>query len=175
MTVTINGSAGVTTNSGAVYDSLQRATAVTASGTSVDFTGIPSWVKRITVMFNGTSINAAGALIVQIGFTTFTTTGYSGAYGYYQNAGASYGLTLTNGFGAFVNQGASDVQVGSMILINMTGNTWISSMTGANAANSVFYNGSGAITLGGVLDRVRITTAAGTATFDAGTINIIYE
>jgi len=23
------------------------------SGTSIDFTGIPSWVKRITVMFNG--------------------------------------------------------------------------------------------------------------------------
>jgi len=41
-------------------------TAVTASGTSVDFTGIPSWVKRITVVFNGTSLNASGSIIVQI-------------------------------------------------------------------------------------------------------------
>ncbi len=57
MAVTINGSAGVTTNTGAVYDSIQRATAqASTSGTSIDFTGIPSWVKRITVMFNEVSL-----------------------------------------------------------------------------------------------------------------------
>jgi len=37
--------------------SLTLATAQTASGTAVDFTGIPSWVKRITVMFSGVSTN----------------------------------------------------------------------------------------------------------------------
>jgi hypothetical protein len=175
MTVTINGSAGVTTNSGAVYDSLQRGTAVTASGTSVDFTSIPSWVRRITVMFNATSLNASGAIIVQVGSGSFSTSGYSGAYGYYQNAGASVLFTLTLGFGAFLSQNASNIQVGILTITNVSGNNWISSMNGTNTDSGVGYGGNGTIALGGVLDRVRITTVAGTATFDAGTINIIYE
>jgi hypothetical protein len=36
-------------------------------------------------------------------------------------------------------------------------------------------NSVGQVSLGGVLDRVRITTANGTDTFDAGTVNILYE
>ena len=68
MTVTINGSAGVTINSGAVLG-LNSATAVSStSGTSIDFTNIPLWVKRITVMFQGLSFaGASGAARVQIG------------------------------------------------------------------------------------------------------------
>jgi hypothetical protein len=46
------------------------------SGTSVDFTGIPSWVKKITVMFTGVSTNGSSAVIVQIGAGSFTTSGY---------------------------------------------------------------------------------------------------
>jgi hypothetical protein len=34
---------------------------------------------------------------------------------------------------------------------------------------------SGGVALGGALDRVRITTVNGTDTFDAGSINILYE
>jgi hypothetical protein len=146
------------------------------SGTSIDFTSIPAGVKRITVMFNATSLNASGAIIVQIGSTTFTTTGYSGAYGYYQNAGASSSALITTGFGAYApTQGNTEVQVGVMVITNLTGNTWISSMNGVNTNTGVGYTGSGVITLGGVLDRVRITTVAGTSSFDAGTINILYE
>jgi hypothetical protein len=150
-------------------------TAVSASGTSVDFTGIPSWVKRITVMFNATSLNASGAIIVQVGSGSFATSGYSGAYGYYQNAGASVLSTLTTGFGAFLSQNASNIQVGILTITNVSGNNWVSSMNGTNTDSGVGYGGNGTIALGGVLDRVRITTVAGTSTFDAGTINIIYE
>jgi hypothetical protein len=151
-------------------------TAVTASGTSVDFTGIPSWVKRITVMFNATSLNAAGAIIVQVGSGSFTTSGYSGAYGLYQAGNVSTVSLLTTAFGAYhPNQNNADVQVGIMMLTNLSGNTWISAMNGANTNANVVYGGSGTVTLGGVLDRVRITTVAGTSTFDAGTINILYE
>jgi hypothetical protein len=35
--------------------------------------------------------------------------------------------------------------------------------------------GTGSLALGGTLDRVRITTVNGTDTFDAGSINIMYE
>ena len=33
----------------------------------------------------------------------------------------------------------------------------------------------GSVTLSGILDRIRITTVNGTDTFDAGSINILYE
>jgi len=150
-------------------------TAVTASGTSVDFTGIPSWVKRITVMFNATSLNATASIMVQVGSGSFSTSGYSGSYGYFQNAGASSLATLTTGFGVFLTQNAPDVQVGVLVLTNVSGNTWLSAVNAANTNGGVAYGGSGVIALGGVLDRVRITTVAGTASFDAGTINIFWE
>jgi hypothetical protein len=36
---------------------IQTASQATTSGTSKDFTGIPSWVERITVVFSGVSTN----------------------------------------------------------------------------------------------------------------------
>jgi hypothetical protein len=175
MSVIINGSAGVTTNSGAVYDSLQRATAVTASGTSVDFTSIPSWVRRITVMFNGVSTNGTSLPIVQLGSGSVTTSGYSssGSTNGATNANITTGL-LVNGRG-----NAPSARIGNLIISNITGNTWVmSGVTGANDATTPNYDTwsvYGSIVLSGTLDRVRVTTVNGTDTFDAGTINIIYE
>lgn len=176
MSVIINGSAGVTTNSGAVYDSLQRATAVAStSGTSIDFTSIPSWVRRITVMFNGVSTSGTSLPIVQLGSGSVTTSGYSSAGS--TNGATSANITtglLVNGRGT-----ASSARIGNLILSNITGNTWVmSGVTGANDASTPSYDTwsvYGSIALSGTLDRVRITTVNGTDTFDAGTINIIYE
>jgi len=174
MAVTINGSAGVTTNSGAVYDSLQRATAVAStSGTAIEFTSIPSWARRITLMFSGMSTNGTSNLLFQIGSGSFITTGYASGYAYVAgSSGASN--TNTTGF-LLVQQAASAAYSGCLVLLNVTGNTWVAS---ANYSNSVAgYGGviTGSLALSGVLDRVRITTVNGTDTFDAGTINIIYE
>jgi hypothetical protein len=179
MTVTINGSAGVTTNSGAVYDSLQRGTAVSASGTSVDFTSIPSWVRRITVMLSGVSLSGTSNYVFQIGAGSIANTGYlSGA--------ASVSTTTsstTNGSNAvttyIVTGGytstAASVASGHAIFTNISGNTWVATgILYADGAGRMAYFG-GNITLSGTLDRVRITTINGTDTFDAGTINIIYE
>jgi len=166
MATTINGSAGVVTNSGAVYDGIQRDTAKTATGTSVDFTGIPSWVKRITVMFNGVSTNGSSFFQVQIGSGSFTVTGYV------SGAGTS---TLTTGFLVCNNLAASTNQSGSAVLTTLGSNTWVNtSVVGASGGNTPSA-GFGYITLGGTLDRIRITTVNGTDTFDAGSINILYE
>jgi len=35
--------------------------------------------------------------------------------------------------------------------------------------------GAGTKTISGVLDRIRLTTVNGTDTFDAGSVNILYE
>lgn len=173
MAVTINGSAGVTTNSGAVYDSLQRATAVTASGTSVDFTSIPSWVRRITVMFSGVSTNGTSNLIVQLGDSGgVETTGYASAAQSSATAAAS-----TAGYILTQTVSATTAAYAGHCVITLSGsNLWVASsvISSTNASFGLSYAG-GTKTLSDTLDRVRITTVNGTDTFDAGTINIIYE
>ena len=53
------------TPSGSIITSMTAQ--ASTSGTSIDFTSIPSWVKRITVMFNGVSTNGSNNLLIQIG------------------------------------------------------------------------------------------------------------
>jgi hypothetical protein len=145
---------------------------LSTSGTSIDFTGIPSWVKRITVMFFNVSTNGTSYNQIQIGSGSFTTSGYTSQFW----SGAASSGVMTTGFGIFSISGSSFNFSGSVVLTNMTGNTWASN--GNLAFTSVSSNGwssAGSIALAGTLDRVRITTVNGTDTFDAGTINIMYE
>jgi hypothetical protein len=173
MSVIINGSAGVTTNSGAVYDSLQRATAVAStSGTSIDFTGIPSWVRRITVMFNSVSGSGTSPFLIQLG--TGTTPTYTTS-GYVSQVTASSTATSTAGFILVQSLVATWLSSGICTISNISGNSWVESgIVGNNLGNSNNVS-QGTIALGAVLTAVRITTVGGTDTFDAGSINIIYE
>ena len=142
------------------------------SGTSIDFTSIPSWVKRITVMFNGVSTNGTSNLLVQLGDSGgIETTGYVSAANYSTNVNA----TGTAGFFIlYTVPAASNTFRGCIIFCNLSGNIWV--MNG-NMADDGDRNSSsaGAKTLSDTLDRVRITTVNGTDTFDAGSINILYE
>jgi hypothetical protein len=172
MAITLNGSAGVTTNSGAVYDSIQRGTAVTASGTSVDFTSIPSWAKRITVMLSGVSTSGTSVLVARIGNGSIVSTGYtSGAWTANTN-----NTNDTTGFRLLSLNSASASVHGSIVIQNITGNTWVENgVLGDSTTGFVNSISGGTLALGGTLDRVRITTSNGTDTFDAGSINILYE
>ena len=155
--------------------SLTLATAQAASGTSDDFTGIPSWVKRITVMFNGVSTNGASNPLIQIGSGSITTTGYSAGSRETTVTAAGGGFIYTTGFG-IASQNSSNLLYGHMNLSLVSSNVWVSSHTFyMNTGNSFAILGGGSITLSGTLDRLRITTVNGTDTFDAGTINISYE
>lgn len=174
MSCTINGSAGLTTNSGAVYNGIQSGTAVAStSGTSIDFTSIPSWVKRITVMFSGVSTNGTSVIQVQVGNGSIVTTGYSGSQGVFLS-GSGNVATISTGFGIF-NNGATNFIYGSMVLTLVSGNTWVSSASYGYTGNAYAGVSGGNLALGGTLDRIRITTVNGTDTFDAGSINILYE
>jgi hypothetical protein len=151
---------------------VRRGTAVSASGTSVDFTGIPSWVERITVMFSGVSTNGTSNLLIQIGAGSVDTTGYvSSTTGTSGSGGGT--LSSTAGF-VLYNTDASYLISGSIVLANISSNTWISSGSGKLSTGACWFGG-GDKALSGTLDRIRITTVSGTATFDAGTINILYE
>jgi hypothetical protein len=147
------------------------------SGTSIDFTSIPSWVKRITVMFNGVSTNGSSVIQIQIGTSGgVETTNYVANASIITSVVAS--AAYTSGFGLVQQLIAGDVLGGSITisLVNSGANTWAAS---GNFGYSVGRTGmsvaAGVKSLSATLDRVRITTVNGTDTFDAGTINILYE
>jgi hypothetical protein len=164
---------------------LQAATATSAvntlgtavastSGTSIDFTGLPSWIKRITVMFNGTSLSGTANALIQLGTgsTTYTTSGYSANSVVVEAAGNTV-VSSTAGFIVYFGANASVVS-GHLIITNISGNNWIAShTTRIDTAKPSF--GAGNIALGAVLTAIRITSTNGTDTFDAGSVNILYE
>lgn len=145
----------------------------TTSGTSIDFTGIPSWVRRITVMFNGVSTNGSSFGLVQIGDSGgIENTGYTGSVAF--SGGSSTGANPTNGFG-FGNNSAVQSFFGHMLITNVSGNIWVASSVGGSTNTSLACMGGGNKTLSDVLTQLRITTVNGTDTFDAGSVNIMYE
>lgn len=160
-----------------VNGALVSATAVAStSGTSIDFTGIPSWVRRITVMFSGVSTNGTSPPQIQIGSGSFATSGYLSANGNLQATPTSVAFTSGFGVGVNTNYWAAAISVsGAIVLTNITGNTWVCSGSVGRTDGASVYFSTGNVTLSGTLDRVRITTVNGTDTFDAGSINIMYE
>jgi hypothetical protein len=162
----------IASSTGVTYPIVSGTAQATTSGTSKDFTDIPSWVKRITVMFSGVSTNSTSVKLVQIGTSSgIVSTGYASTGT--SAAGTVATSNSTAGFLVFTNN-ASDIISGQMVLTNITGNTWVQSHT-MKVSTAVNCFGGGDITLSGTLDRVRLTTANGTDTFDAGSINILYE
>jgi hypothetical protein len=177
MTVTIDGSASVTINSGAILGLTSATAQASTSGTSINFTDIPSWVKRITVMLGGVSLTTTASNIgVRIGSGSFEATGYVGGYGVTTtvpaaNAAASDQYIILGSISA-----AADTLNGALIITNVSGNLWV--------AQGTFFRDSGTTdaafmvaaskTTSGVLDRAQVTLTS-TGAFDAGTINIMYE
>jgi hypothetical protein len=144
------------------------------SGTAVDFTGIPNWVKRITVMFSGVSTNGTSNVRLQIGTSSgVETSGYLSASSTIVAAVAT--VASTAGFDFWEPGSAASVRHGQIAICLLGSNTWTvgGGIIYSDSARTCTLYGSKA--LSGTLDRVRITTAGGTDTFDAGSINILYE
>lgn len=141
-----------------------------ATGTAVDFTGIPSWAKRITVIFNGISTNGTSQYQIQLGAGAIETTGYSGGS---EQAGARQ--TNSSGFTLIRTITTADLVSGQETLLNLGTTIWIASGIATPSTTATGAFNSGAKTLSGVLDRIRLTTVNGTDTFDAGQISIMYE
>lgn len=154
------------------------------SGTSIDFspadgTGIPSWAKRVTVMFNGVSTSGTSLIIVQLGTSAgFVTTGYYGTLTSF-NTGGTNGFAFSNVTGIYLRDtnAAANTWQAVLTFSTMGSNIWLCSGNAETApasgvgTSSIICNRA----LSGTLDRVRITTVNGTDTFDAGSINIMYE
>jgi hypothetical protein len=149
----------------------------TTSGTSIDFTGIPSWVKRITVMFGGVSTSGTSIPMIQLGDSGgIEATGYAGSAGFVTGA-SSNAATYTDGFRLNQAHAASTVFHGNAVLALLSGasNTWAMSFVGGYSNSGALKISGGSKSLSDALTQVRLTTVNGTDTFDAGSVNIMYE
>ena len=172
------GTTKFTVDSTGAYGQLQSATAqASTSGTSINFTGIPSWAKRVTVMFNGVSTNGSSDLLVRLGTSGgVVSTGYLGA-----STLTSTGVSTTNyttGFGinqASAGSGYLGNGVMTICLLSSSSNTWAQNGNFSQPDFARACYTSGSVALSGVVTTVTITTVNGTDTFDAGSINILYE
>lgn len=149
--------------------------AVTASGTAVQFTGIPAGVRRITVMLSGVSTNGTSLLGLQLGDSGgYETTGYSAVGGAFTNANVTRFTASTSLFPITNGTAAAQVYTHTYILTHGGNNTWFVTGNGYTNGTAVATS-SGSKTLSGTLDRVQLTTEGGANTFDAGTVSIAYE
>lgn len=148
------------------------------SGTSIDFTGIPSWVKRITVNLNAVSTNGTSTPQIQLGVSgTPETSGYNSIVSTIFNTNnTTMATTATTGFlFSFASSAATSSYYGQIVFTLLGSNTWTCQGANYNPDSSAAHFSTGAKTLAGTLNMVRITTVNGTDTFDAGSINILYE
>jgi hypothetical protein len=149
-------------------------TVASTSGTSIDFTSIPSWVKRITVMFSGVSTSGTSVKLIQIGdsggveTTSYLSTSTRITSGGVSTAGSTVGYNINSIV-------AADLLQGAISICTLGSNKWVASGLLAENATTLTLTSAGSKTLSDTLDRVRITTVNGTDTFNAGSINILYE
>jgi hypothetical protein len=146
----------------------------TTSGVAVEFTGIPAWARRITLLFNGVSTNGTSDILAQLGISGAPTTS-----GYIGNAVFSWAsgvvpVSSTAGIPIF-NNAASYNHYGQLVFTNISGNTWLASGQFISTGTAGSIVSGGVVTLAGALDYLRVVSANGTAAFDAGQINLFYE
>ena len=167
--------------SGAVMSSMASSvitsgSVVSASGTTVSFTGIPSWAKRITLMFTALSTNGASLVQVQLGTgsTTYETSGYSSSGAHIVANGSGIANSSSGMLIESQSQAAGSTRQGLFTIGNLTGNVW--AMSGCTGYTNVgdMCLGGGSISLGATLTALRLTTVGGDS-FDAGTVNIMYD
>jgi hypothetical protein len=151
--------------------------ATTTSGTEHDFTGIPAGTRKITMGLAGVSTDGTTPLLVQIGDSGgFETTGYNSS-GCSASDGASWNVTVdTTGFRLQDSSVAASTLHGelTLTLVDSSTNTWVAKYNGARST-AVFDLGAGSKALSGELTQIRLTTVGGAGTFDAGSVNILYE
>jgi hypothetical protein len=166
MSLELNGTTGVQGNSGAFI----AGTAVAStSGTSIDFTSIPSWVKRITIMLNGVSGSGSSSFLIQFG-----TSGGIISTGYFSACNSGPTISSTAGF-VIGEDTAALIDSGTYVISQLSSSVWVGSGNFVRDSSTTLKTCAGKVTGIGTITTVRITTVNGTDTFDAGSINILYE
>jgi len=146
----------------------------TTSGTVINFTGIPSWVRRVVLMIQGVSLSGTGQVGVRLGTSSgFVSSGYTGGT---SSIGASTvitgsistGFEMTNTFAS-----ASNAFSGAYTISLLGSNIWVCTGAVGVSSGNIIINGH--LSLGGTLTQVQLYSQNGSDTFDAGSANILYE
>ena len=142
------------------------------------FLSIPAWVKRVTVMLNGVSLSGTSYTQIQLGTSAgFVTSGYSSGVAAITSASAALGaVAVTTGLYTTGSTAQTDTASGGYLISNFSGNIWTFAGTGVRTGNvATYFNSAAPQSLSGALTQVRVITGNGTDTFDAGSVNILYE
>jgi hypothetical protein len=147
----------------------------TTSGTSIDFTGIPSWAKKIFVQFVGVSLSGTSNILIQIGDSGgLETTGYVSSSGAASDGNVLSVSSSTAGIIVRTANAANEIHGAVTLTLEDASNfTWVAS--GNFVTSTVMAMTAGSKSLSAALDRLSVTTVNGTDTFDAGAVNILYE
>ena len=146
------------------------------SGTSIDFTGIPSTAKRITVMLSGVSTSGTSPIIIRIGDSGgISATGYTTGYAEAINVSNTAAANPTTGFQLHSANASTRETEAGVTITNVSSNLWLAFGVSTFSDYPSGTVVSGSKSLSSALTQVRITTVGGTDTFDAGTINIMWE
>jgi hypothetical protein len=128
-------------------------------------------------MFNGVSTSGTSNYLIQIGSGSILTSGYGSSAVY--TGTSSNGASSTAGFIFVLAPTSSSTISGANTICLLGSNTYVSTgnLIYESTSPTLFVMSSAGVktSIGGALDRVRITTVNGTDTFDAGSINILYE
>jgi hypothetical protein len=144
------------------------------SGTSIDFTSIPSWATRIEILLRGVSMNASAKLRIQLGDSGgVENTGYVGAISTCIATAAAESGTAGMDFPEIAASGILSGKI-TLTLEDSSDNTWVSGVSVGRSDSADAFTGGYYKATSAALDRVRITTVDGSTAFDAGAINIRY-
>jgi hypothetical protein len=177
-TVTVPAGTGTVAVQGVSTNIVSGTAVASTSGTSIDFTSIPSWVKRITVMFSGVSLSGTSDIQIQLGVSgTPETTGYATNYSRSAALAIATSTSTTDSFIATGGIGiAANLIYGQYVFSLLGSNNWTGiGVFYSSGSTNYMVNSAGAKTLAGTLNMVRLKSLNGTDTFDAGSINILYE
>ena len=169
------------------YALIQGASWASTSGTSHAWTGIPSWAKKITIMFSGVSNSGSAATdipLIRLGYggtPTYVTSGYLGCVSEIY-ANTAYGtLQYSAGVATTADQAATYVRNGVAVFTNVGGTKWVycCNFGLSDSAHTSYGGGSVDLGVGNTLTAIQVTTqgpsGTGTSTFTAGTVNILVE
>lgn len=153
-----------------------RDTAITTSGAATySFTAVPSWARKIRLMFRNVSVNAAAstaAIQVQLGTSGgLVTTGYANTL-HTLDTGTLSTSTLNTAFLVSITGADAYIFSGTMDFCEIDANNWVQTSQ-VKATTSRSHIGAGDVPLGARL--TTITVFVGVGAFDGGTINVIYE
>ncbi len=146
----------------------------TATGALMQFTGIPSTAKRVTVIFNGVSVSGTSNVKFQLGTTVaLETTGYASTVT--SGAGGASTSSSTSGHMATGQIISAHAYSGHVVFTKVSGNTWVGSGTLLSSGTLAYSISASTKTLSGALTRIGLLCDNGSDTFDSGTFNAIYE